>query len=94
MTTTKEEIYRSVRGAFAFGLGLPHEDGNLANFEVVEIEAQKKDDITKLVNRIIEAFGLKPEREHLHKTKQLSQLISSRIESGLNFVVVIVPRTY
>lgn len=89
MTMTKEEIFRSVRGAFAIGFALPHEDGNLADFEIVHLEAQKNDDVSKLASRIIEAFGCSPEREHSRRARQLSQLISSYVERGLDFVVVI-----
>jgi hypothetical protein len=60
---TQEDILRSAEGRFAFGFVLPHEEGNLENFKVVNLEAKENDDDSKLCNRIIEALGHQPERE-------------------------------
>lgn len=86
---TQEDIFRSAEGGFEFGFALPHEEGNLENFKVVNLEAKENDDASKLCNRIIEALGHKPERELLRRGKQLTQLFDYYIECDFTIVIVI-----
>jgi hypothetical protein len=86
---TQEDVFRSAEGGFVFGFALPHEEGNLENFRVVNLEAKENDDASKLCGRIIEALGHKPERVLWRRGKQLTQLFDSYIERDFIFVIVI-----
>lgn len=86
---TREDIFRSAAGRFAFGFALPHEEGNLENFKVVNLEAKENDDASKLCNRIIEALGHQPERELWRRGRQLTQLFDYYIERDFTVVIVI-----
>lgn len=87
-TMTQEDVFRSAEGGFVFGFALPHEEGNLENFRVVNLEAKESDDASKLCGRVIEALGQKPERVLWRRGRQLTQLFDSYIER--DFIVVIV----
>jgi Cdc6-like AAA superfamily ATPase len=87
---TQEDIFRDAEsGGFTVGYKLPNEEGNLDNFKVIRIQAKKGDAPTRLVNRIIEAFGCKPLRGLLQRGKQLTQLIGSYTDQGVGLIVVI-----
>jgi hypothetical protein len=87
---TQEDIFREADAAgFTFGYKLPNEKGNLKSFKVIRIEAEKGDTPTKLVNKIIEAFGREPIRGLLHRGEQLSQLIGGYTDQGITLIVIV-----
>lgn len=88
MMRTQEDIFREA-GEFTVGYKLPTEEGNLEDFKVIRIEAQRDDTPTKIVNRLIEAFGVTLLRKLLHRARQLSQLIGNYTDQGIPMIVVI-----
>jgi hypothetical protein len=88
-TATQEQVFRSAVGGFAIAFALPHDEGNLDTFKVVQLQAEKGDDSTKLGNRIIQALGEKPQRFLLDRGAQIGRLFDSYVDRDLNVVIVI-----
>jgi hypothetical protein len=84
---TQEDVFSE--GGFAYGFALPHEQGNLARFKIIRFHAEKRDDASRLCNKVIEGFGVKPVRFLLERGAQLKNLFDSYIERDFIIVIII-----
>jgi hypothetical protein len=84
---TQEDVFSP--GGFSYGFALPHEPGNLARFKIIRFHAEKRDDSSRLCNKVIEGFGAKPVRLLLERATQLKNLFDSYIERDFIIVIVI-----
>jgi hypothetical protein len=88
-TATQEQVFRAARGGFAITFALPRDGGHLEGFKVVRLQAERRDDSTKLGNKVIYALGEKPQRLLLDRGAQIASLFDSYADRDLDIVIVI-----
>jgi transcriptional regulator with XRE-family HTH domain len=86
---TKERVFLEVLGGYLIAEKLPQHDGWLNGIKVIEITAEKKDDIDSLANKIFWQIGIKPTRGGAQRGRQLTDKFIDIYQGFRHLIIVI-----